>query len=809
MAIIVACPCGKQYRVKDEAAGKRFRCQSCGNLVAIPGPAPAAPPAVPPRRATSPARASAGKEAVAPKSSRWLVPVGGGVGVLLLAVAVGFVILRSRGTTEPGPSVSPPTDPQLVSTPPTTPEAAPPAPGKTSAEPAKGKEEATPTKPPANTVPPPREPAPKAPAPKEPTPKEPIRPTPPPPIVTGPLPRLKQTIRSVRVVLAEALDTEKIRQRIQTTYEPRNVKVVFGRPADTEVIAEDAVLVGTYFSNPGMFGQKNENAYYLWVDREAETLETVDVRGGFTSGVDDVSPPLFIFDPSPLIDVRVGTSRGKPTDDLKYVLLREGSVPETIAIYDVAEKRVVGRQKVQGSYTDRLIVGSQLLCSVNDRGIELFELSALPQLGRGYTYFTDVESNKIQQVVIHRRSVVALVDNLVYVWHWPEGTNGGPQLTFTRIASAEIAVNSTGQVRLFAAAKEGAAGAAEVRLGTLSADGKLSIQEQTPRDRLKDDDGWAPNRSGRLEARLNWKGRLELWWHDGSASPRHLVDVSMGTKNQIKAKQAPGLPQVAGQSLLMAGPLLAFSLLDTDAGVRRLPGGALLVYSGGNIVRLKPFAAEGATPAVPPSKPAENVPPPVLNRLQQAQIKLETVAVERAAAIREAEVKGKDIRTELEKSRDRLTIARYKLGPDRDRDLQRKLKALQRWNAILEARQQGQDVRTVGEKLDETYFAALNRDPPYRAACQRLRRACAQPVANPAQPVSDLEMAVQLLIEDLVRSSDYTAAAEKFRRLRQPPAGSSDEPFRLSGWLDPDNNAPVALAAWTRVEVFMLAALKR
>ncbi len=37
MAIEVTCPaCGRQYNVKDEAAGKKFKCKDCGEAVSVP-----------------------------------------------------------------------------------------------------------------------------------------------------------------------------------------------------------------------------------------------------------------------------------------------------------------------------------------------------------------------------------------------------------------------------------------------------------------------------------------------------------------------------------------------------------------------------------------------------------------------------------------------------------------------------------------------------------------------------------------------------------------------------------------------------
>ncbi len=40
MAILVTCPCGKQFNVKDELAGKRGKCAGCGKVVTVPIPEP-------------------------------------------------------------------------------------------------------------------------------------------------------------------------------------------------------------------------------------------------------------------------------------------------------------------------------------------------------------------------------------------------------------------------------------------------------------------------------------------------------------------------------------------------------------------------------------------------------------------------------------------------------------------------------------------------------------------------------------------------------------------------------------------------
>jgi hypothetical protein len=54
MSIVVSCSCGKRFKVPDELAGKRGKCQACGQVVAVPKAAPEAP-ATP--ASTTPARA--------------------------------------------------------------------------------------------------------------------------------------------------------------------------------------------------------------------------------------------------------------------------------------------------------------------------------------------------------------------------------------------------------------------------------------------------------------------------------------------------------------------------------------------------------------------------------------------------------------------------------------------------------------------------------------------------------------------------------------------------------------------------------
>src|SRR5688572_14516442 len=64
MPIPVTCTCGKRVAAKDEFAGKRLKCPSCGGAIAIPAsqaaaPQPAAPAQADPLFASDPFAASA------------------------------------------------------------------------------------------------------------------------------------------------------------------------------------------------------------------------------------------------------------------------------------------------------------------------------------------------------------------------------------------------------------------------------------------------------------------------------------------------------------------------------------------------------------------------------------------------------------------------------------------------------------------------------------------------------------------------------------------------------------------------------
>lgn len=107
MSIVVVCShCGHRAGAKDEWAGKRLKCPACGNLVTVPGPAPAAP-------STSAAANQAAPRVAVPSRQQPRQPLAsdlfGGVG----AAADPFA---GAGATPMGPSLGlPPARPRKAS----------------------------------------------------------------------------------------------------------------------------------------------------------------------------------------------------------------------------------------------------------------------------------------------------------------------------------------------------------------------------------------------------------------------------------------------------------------------------------------------------------------------------------------------------------------------------------------------------------------------------------------------------------------------------------------------------------------------
>jgi hypothetical protein len=107
MAITVACDCGKEFKVKDELAGKKVKCPACQAVLTVPAAEDAEPPrprssAAEDESEQAPREGKGGKKKAGGQKSKTMLFVGIGAGVLLLSccclgVGVGgwFFFLRS------------------------------------------------------------------------------------------------------------------------------------------------------------------------------------------------------------------------------------------------------------------------------------------------------------------------------------------------------------------------------------------------------------------------------------------------------------------------------------------------------------------------------------------------------------------------------------------------------------------------------------------------------------------------------------------------------------------------------------------
>lgn len=429
-------------------------------------------------------------------------------------------------------------------------------------------------------------------------------------------PDLKQTVKSLYIVLADELPKEPLIAAIRKTYAPFGVEIVVGSPESKMPITQDAALIATSVINSDRLGlNKEQSAMYTWVDMANEGIYYADQRRAdrWQNELQQISAPLFLYDVTSLIDLRLETHAGFPTDDLKYVIFRDRKEKKIIGVFDVAKNEIVSQQPVQGNYSGGLVFGDGILASKNDRGLELFDLSSLPNLGRSEVYFG--ESKAIRNVRAYGRSVVVLVDGRLNVIHFPSGQR--PRITFTDSSnSAEFVINERGHLWLFESVKT-AANREPFRCAILDSNGQLrvegsepSVKRSQPAPQLADAQLTAS--SGRLGVVLDRvrKGRVQLWWRGDKAAASRLCEFPLPARTAVRAKGVRGLPQWDGKSLngkehpwlpanegrpvnsenslILVGLLMAVEN-DRDYGLRRLPNGQLLVHYGGTIVRFKDF----------------------------------------------------------------------------------------------------------------------------------------------------------------------------------------------------------------------------
>src|SRR3989337_345747 len=107
--IAITCFCGKTLKVKDELAGKRGKCPSCGEAIVVPSPRRArtdgtgkSPPAETPERAHPPS----GRPTVASRPRRdWLLIVYAIPFFLAAALFVAAAVEGSKGSAYHAPEI--------------------------------------------------------------------------------------------------------------------------------------------------------------------------------------------------------------------------------------------------------------------------------------------------------------------------------------------------------------------------------------------------------------------------------------------------------------------------------------------------------------------------------------------------------------------------------------------------------------------------------------------------------------------------------------------------------------------------------
>jgi hypothetical protein len=422
------------------------------------------------------------------------------------------------------------------------------------------------------------------------------------------MPVLGTAVKSIRVVLADPLPQKELLKLIRDTYEPHGIKIVVGKPADDEQVKEDVVLIGAHLSQPEDFGQIKQTAIYLWVDMRAGLMHPVELRtfsAGLRQPLNEFRVPRFDVASAPLIEARLATHEGTPSDDMKYVFFTEGregpgkkNIVE-LAVFDVGKNEVVQRRPIPSDYYGTLFMGDGMLCSACDRGIALFDTSALPTLEEGHILFKDVPREDITEVAVHGRNVLALVKRRLQVVHWPREKGQAPRVTFTDDKDTlQLIVNEAGKLRVFAPPPQ--IGDNEVpvalRIGQLSSEGGVEFTETTTGKVWHEENAYGRKIfSGPLGIEVIPHGIIKVWWQGDGEQPRHLADLPMTKGLKVEAQGNKGIPVPANAPLWVEGFKLVVFSNTTSEGVRKLPDGSLQAYSNGTIVRFKNFSS-GSVP---------------------------------------------------------------------------------------------------------------------------------------------------------------------------------------------------------------------
>lgn len=456
------------------------------------------------------------------------------------------------------------------------------------------------------------------------------------------LPPLDQHIKTVRVWLADTLPTAKLLKTIRDTYEPHGIRIVEGKPAETEPVKEDAVLIATHFVQRQQFGE-NHSGNYLWVDMKQKyaTLGS-SFTNSYSSGerIGAFIPPLYVKDTRALVASRTVKGNGIPTDDGRYLLSREGRGPEEMCIRDVQSGEVVYRHKVPGKWTSSLVVSPTRLCSINDKGLELFDLSKLPALGKPALLFSDKEVDR--NAAFSGQYLVVRMDERVHVVSTEVAAT--PRVVFTEPGpTGHFTVGPGGRIWLFAPAKEkdGKPTSVEVRLARIQANGTIRVEQTVTTEALGgsqfalgdnmafglqswwdprpehslhlfDLQGGSPKLVGKVKdcpaddviqfgslIAVRHHVMLSLYSVQDPTRPARIVDIPLGARRPIKVDGVKGLP-VLDERIALVG-VGSFLWLESQDPEMRPVGGTLLAYCGGQIHHIK-FKQAPPAGSVKPAK---------------------------------------------------------------------------------------------------------------------------------------------------------------------------------------------------------------
>ncbi len=168
--------------------------------------------------------------------------------------------------------------------------------------------------------------------------------------------------------------------------------------------------------------------------------------------------------------------------------------------------------------------------------------------------------------------------------------------------------------------------------------------------------------------------------------------------------------------------------------------------------------------------------------LEKAKDRLEATLMLRVAQVMDAEAKGMDIRTNLEKVKDKGALLRWG-DPKYIASISRLATAsLNRRADVLEARKKGKDSRTDLEKAEEKPAAgAGERDAEYGAARKRFlgaikdRETAIQKAKEDGKDIrTDLEKAAEDFEAAVYQPPDYQAA---LKRLKAAQGDGPDDPL--------------------------------